>query len=54
MLVRLWRELHPNTPMQLQLTFGTTEKKEHSKGYPEEPSGKVAPLFGSAKCQASN
>ena len=25
MLVRLWRELHPKTPMQLQLTFRNTE-----------------------------
>jgi hypothetical protein len=28
MLVRLWRELHPNDPVQLQLTFGNAGKKE--------------------------
>jgi hypothetical protein len=26
-LARLWRELHPNDPVQLQLTFRTAEKK---------------------------
>lgn len=26
-LVRLWREMHPNTPMQLQLSFQNVEKK---------------------------
>ena len=45
MLVRLWRELHPNAPMQLQLTFANTEKKEKSKGYLEEASGNVPPLL---------
>src|SRR6516164_7049679 len=52
MLMRLWRELHPNAPMQLQLTLGNTEKKENSRGYLEEASRNVPPLFGSAKCQA--
>ncbi len=28
MLVRLWRELHPNDPVLLQLTFGNAGKKE--------------------------
>jgi hypothetical protein len=31
MLVRLWRELHPSDPVQLQLTFGNSETKETSK-----------------------
>jgi hypothetical protein len=30
MLVRLWRELHPNDPVQLQLTFRNVEKKNQS------------------------
>jgi hypothetical protein len=38
MLVRLWRELHPNDPVQLQLTFRDAEKKEHSKGFLAEVS----------------
>lgn len=29
-LARLWRELHPNAPMQLQLSFQDVEKKKHS------------------------
>jgi hypothetical protein len=45
MLVRLWRELHPNDPAQLQLSFRKAEKKEHSKGFLEEVSGKVLPLL---------
>jgi hypothetical protein len=28
MLVRLWRELHPNAPMQLQLSFRKADKTE--------------------------
>ena len=31
MLVRLWRELHPSDPLQLQLTFGNSETRETSK-----------------------
>ena len=31
MLVRLWRELHPNVSMQLQLTFRKAEKQEKSE-----------------------
>jgi hypothetical protein len=50
MLVRLWRELHPNDPVQLQLTFRDAEKKEHSKGFLAEVSEKVLPLFGFAQC----
>ena len=45
MLVRLWRELHPNAPMQLQLTFRNAEKKDASRGFVEEVSGKVLPLL---------
>jgi hypothetical protein len=45
MLVRLWRELHPNAPMQLQLTFRNAEKKEKSEGFVEEMTGKVQPLL---------
>ncbi len=48
MLVRLWRELHPNAPMQLQLTFRNAEKKENSKGFLEEASLKVLPLLALA------
>ena len=33
-LVRLWRELHPNTPMQLQLCFQHFDKKDNSSRYP--------------------
>jgi hypothetical protein len=52
MLVRLWRELHPNDPVQLQLTFRNAEKKEHSKGFLEEVSGKVLPLLALPNAQA--
>ncbi len=44
MLVRLWRELHPNDPVQLQLTFRNAEKNENSKAFLEEASGKVLVL----------
>jgi hypothetical protein len=54
MLMGLWRELHPNVPMQFQLTFENNEKKGNSKCYLEEASGKVPPLFGSARCPARN
>jgi hypothetical protein len=37
MLMRLWRELHPNVPMQLQLTFRIAEKKEKAKAVFKEP-----------------
>jgi hypothetical protein len=30
MLLKLWRELHPNAPMQLQLSFQNVERKNHS------------------------
>jgi hypothetical protein len=53
MLVRLWRELHPNAPMQLQLSFRNAEKKENSKGFLEEVSGKVLPLLALPNAQAS-
>jgi hypothetical protein len=45
MLVRLWRELHPNDPVQLQLTFRQAGKKENSKGFVEHVSVKVLPLL---------
>jgi hypothetical protein len=45
MLVRLWRELHPKTPMQLQLTLRNIEKEEKSKGLYEEATGWVLPLL---------
>ena len=46
MLVRLWRELHPNHPVQLQLTFRKAATK-NSKGFLEEVSVKVLPLLAS-------
>jgi hypothetical protein len=45
MLVRLWRELHPNDPVQLQLIFRKTAKRKNSKGVLEELSAKVLPLL---------
>jgi hypothetical protein len=45
MLVRLWRELHPNAPMQLQLIFRDAEKKDDSRGFAEEAAGKGLPLL---------
>ena len=35
MLMRLWRELHPNVPMQLQLTFQNLEKENHKDPVPD-------------------
>jgi hypothetical protein len=45
MLVRLWRELHPNDPVQLQLTFRKAATRKNSKGFLEELSVKVLPLL---------
>jgi hypothetical protein len=45
MLVRLWRELHPNAPMQLQLTFRNADKTETSRALLKEPVGKILPLL---------
>ena len=45
MLVRLWRELHPNDPVQLQLTFRKAEKRKNSKSVLEELSVKGLPLL---------
>ena len=45
MLVRLWRELHPNDPVQLQLTFRKAATRKNSKGSLEEVSVKVLPLL---------
>jgi hypothetical protein len=52
MLVRLWRELHPNDPVQLQLSFRNADKKGNSKGFLEEASGKVLPLLALPNAQA--
>jgi hypothetical protein len=41
----LWRELHPNAPMQLQLSFRNADETETSKALVREPSGKVLPLL---------
>src|SRR5713101_4407690 len=46
MLVRLWRELHPNHPVQLQLSFRNARKREHSKGFLEEANLTVLPHLG--------
>jgi hypothetical protein len=40
MLVRLWRELHPNAPIQLQLSFQNVDKKKNSRGSFKEATGK--------------
>ena len=45
MLVRLWRELHPNDPVQLQLTFEKAEQRENAKGVLEEVNLKGPPLL---------
>jgi len=45
MLVRLWRELHPNDPVQLQLTFEEAEQRENAKGVLEEVNLKGPPLL---------
>jgi hypothetical protein len=45
LLARLWRELHPNAPMQLQLCFRNIGKKDNSKGLHEEATGKMLPLL---------
>ena len=44
-LVRLWRELHPNAPMQLQLSFRNADKTETSKALLKEPSGEILLLL---------
>jgi len=46
MLVRLWRELHPNHPVQLQLSFRNARKKEDSKGSLEKASLTMLPHLG--------
>ena len=45
MLVRLWRELHPNVPMQLQLTFRKAEKQEKSEALFKEPTPEMLSLL---------
>jgi hypothetical protein len=44
-LARLWHELHPNAPIQLQLYFRNIGNKDNSKGSYEEATGKVLPLL---------
>ena len=41
MLVRLWRELHPNAPIQLQLSLQNVDKKKNSKASFKEATGKT-------------
>jgi hypothetical protein len=45
MPLRLWRELHPNVPMQLQLALRNAEKEGKSKALFKAPTGKVLPLL---------
>jgi hypothetical protein len=45
-LVRLWRELHPNAPIQLQLSFQNVDKKNNSKGVFKEATKEML-LFSS-------
>jgi hypothetical protein len=45
MLARLWRELHPNDPVQLQLTFRNDLKKENSKVFLKTARLTVLPLL---------
>jgi hypothetical protein len=52
MLARLWRELHPNAPMQLELTFRNVEKKENSKAVCEEMTEKVLLLLALSNAHA--
>jgi hypothetical protein len=47
MLVRLWRELHPNAPIQLQLSFRNADKRK------EEPRGEGHAAFDLAKASAA-
>src|SRR5215831_16633997 len=49
MLVRLWRELHPNAPMQLQLSFRKADKTESSRALLKEPRGEGHATFDLAK-----
>jgi hypothetical protein len=46
MLVRLWRELHPNAPMQLQLSFRSAAKTE---ALLKEPRGEGRATFDLVK-----
>jgi hypothetical protein len=45
MLVRLWRELHPDVPLQLQLTFRNADKTGTSKALLKEPSEEILLLL---------
>jgi hypothetical protein len=53
MLVRLWRELHPNVPMQLQLTFLKAEKQEKSKALFKEPTSEMLALLSVPNAHAA-
>jgi hypothetical protein len=45
MLESLWRELHPNDPVQLQLTFRKARNRENSKGCGEGATLTMLPLW---------
>ena len=45
MLTKLWRELHPNDPLQLQLAFRQAGKQENSKGVSRRDEYKDATAF---------
>jgi hypothetical protein len=45
MLVRLWRELHPNDPVQLQLTFRNAEKRTIRQVFSKKVSLAVLPFL---------
>jgi hypothetical protein len=45
MLARLWRELHPNHPVQLQLNLRNALKKDNSEAVLEEARPPVQPVF---------
>jgi hypothetical protein len=50
MLMRLWRELHPSDPVQLQLTFGNSETREVSEVVRKGGESYGAALCGFATC----
>jgi len=45
-LVRLWHELHPNAPIQVQLSFQNVDKKKNSRGLFKQTTGETL-LFSS-------
>ena len=40
-LVRLWHELHPNAPIQVQLSFQNVDKKKNSRGLFKQTTGET-------------